>query len=404
MSHNSSTKIRLIMLAMSQPDDWARGIVNRNYYLAREFAANPAYDLIIVWYLPWNLISTLQAIKRYIRQLFTTQKNKSLYSFQVFKSLSFPGHWLFPELTKFWLKRLILPNQTLIFSQHPLVNLAENLDCPVIYDLVDDLAQHPAYLNISESLQQHYKYLNNLSQVKLVTAVNQSILDRYRLEGLVVPNGYDQNWKNFLLEPKSDISSPITQHLIQQPVIVYVGTIQDRFDFDLMTKVLEAFPDIKFILAGPIWPKVKIKVNNLIKHFSNVSFPGRIAPAQKWQLLSAADIAIIPHVKPTERDFLSSTDSMKLYEYLAVGLPVIARPEGGTARLASVITLALDEEAWIVAIKQKLNELSNTVVRQKNRELAQAAVADQTWDNRAKVFEAKFKALISISSANSNSV
>jgi len=105
---------------------------------------------------------------------------------------------------------------------------------------------------------------------------------------------------------------------IRKPIVGFLGKIEAWVDVDLVAAAAGLLPDASFVLIGPIRTSV-----DALKGRPNVHLPGacerRAVPAH----LSAFSCGIIPF-RPGK--LTQSVNPLKLYEYLAAGLPVVSTP------------------------------------------------------------------------------
>jgi glycosyltransferase involved in cell wall biosynthesis len=98
---------------------------------------------------------------------------------------------------------------------------------------------------------------------------------------------------------------------------VYVGALDFRFDFDALFSLGQSRPDLDFYIIGVAAPDAITRFAVL----NNVMFIGsrqyRLVPAY----LQHADVGLLP-IRATSANMGRSP--MKLYEYLAAGIPVVA--------------------------------------------------------------------------------
>lgn len=96
---------------------------------------------------------------------------------------------------------------------------------------------------------------------------------------------------------------------------VYVGALDFRFDFGILAAAANALPSSRFEIFGPV-PR------NLPSGFpSNVNFPGSLAYASAPRAIAAGRVGLMPF---TDNASNAARSPMKLYEYLAAGVPVVA--------------------------------------------------------------------------------
>jgi glycosyltransferase involved in cell wall biosynthesis len=131
-------------------------------------------------------------------------------------------------------------------------------------------------------------------------------------------------------------------------LLVYVGTLDSRLDVAAIAQVAGALPDAHVVLAGPQAERGHLAP---LEGLANVEIRPPMGRADVAGLLHAADVGLVPHV--TSR-LTAGMSPLKLYEYLAAGLPVAATdlppmrgvdpgvtlvPEGGDFAAAVVASL-----------------------------------------------------------------
>lgn len=136
---------------------------------------------------------------------------------------------------------------------------------------------------------------------------------------------------------------------VSRPVLGYVGAIGERaFDTELVACVARSRPQWSFVLAGKASPRALRVLSSL----PNVHLPGTVGYDELPALLGGFDVGLIPYHWKGLVDYVFPK---KLYEYLAMGKPVVATPlpalagvgglhRGGTpGEFAAAIEAALEE-------------------------------------------------------------
>jgi len=137
---------------------------------------------------------------------------------------------------------------------------------------------------------------------------------------------------------------------------LYSGAFSVAYDFDqvlLAAKLLEDVKDVEFILqgGGELAPYLKARVKEL--KLGNVKIVDKIlSRSDVAKLLSEADVLILP-LRNFERPYLGM--SSKLYEYQAVGKPIICCADGQPAEFvretgSGVVVKPGDYEALAKAV------------------------------------------------------
>lgn len=107
--------------------------------------------------------------------------------------------------------------------------------------------------------------------------------------------------------------SAMTKQTVQ---IGYIGSVDDRLDYELLFQTIQNHPHWQFHFIGRI---LDARANKL-QDFANVIMYGAVEPHELPGLMKHFNAGIIPFVK---NDFTQTIYPMKANEYLAMGLPVV---------------------------------------------------------------------------------
>ncbi|WP_127473826.1 glycosyltransferase [Microbacterium sulfonylureivorans] len=141
---------------------------------------------------------------------------------------------------------------------------------------------------------------------------------------------------------------------------VYVGTQhEDRLDVELVLRTADAAASVdgSIVLVGPS-ALAAANVARLAAHPRVVLLgprPFTDVPAY----LQHATVLVVPHVV---NDFTDSLDPIKLYEYLAVGRPIVSTPVAGFRSLTSASVTIADASDFAGAVGEELATDRPTVV------------------------------------------
>ena len=207
----------------------------------------------------------------------------------------------------------------------------------VALDLLDDWTVHFAFKPIRREVEAAYQRAFDASTV--VFANSEGTLDlahrfgRHDVELLL--NGVDPE--------RFSIGS-----VAQGPVTIgYVGKIGQRLDAQLIADVCAAFPNLKFIFAGPFVGDSHHKYRNLLSRMQNVELLGDVHYEKVPALMATFDLGWVPHAVG---EFEVGGDVIKTYEYRAAGLQVLTTPViGAGLRLAEGVHVvsAGEQVAWL---------------------------------------------------------
>ncbi len=109
---------------------------------------------------------------------------------------------------------------------------------------------------------------------------------------------------------------------LARPRIVFTGAVvESKLDFSLIVELARASPDSSIVLVGPVGPGDPSTDVGPLRAEPNIHLLGRRDYEQLPAILRGADVAIIPYARNT---LTASIFPMKVYEYLAAGLTVLA--------------------------------------------------------------------------------
>jgi glycosyltransferase involved in cell wall biosynthesis len=158
------------------------------------------------------------------------------------------------------------------------------------------------------------------------------------------------------------------------PRIVFTGAIVAiKLDTALLVALARLRPSWSFALVGPIGPGDPRTDVSALAGEPNIHLLGRRRYAQLPDVLRAADVGLIPYAR---NDLTESIFPMKVYEYLAAGLPVIATPLPALAGVAGVRS-ASDAADMVALIEQALAQDSPACRAERSR-----AAAANSWERR----------------------
>lgn len=159
-----------------------------------------------------------------------------------------------------------------------------------------------------------------------------------------LPNGVDID------RFRTPTPAPPEYERVPKPRAVYVGAMAEWFDFRLVADLAAALPSVSFVLIGP-----EELARRRLPRRSNLFLLGRQPPRRVPALLAHAHVGLIPFDVAGYRDLVAAVHPLKLYEYLAVGLPVVAARWPELEELASPARLYANPTEAVKLIVEAIN-------------------------------------------------
>ncbi len=337
-------KFDVIMFNMSSFSEWEEGVSNRNFHVLQQLLQNDNVGKILaVDYLPLNFKRALRNYKEniflhlkrgeVIKQRPTYKLTKVSDKLYVYSDVSF--FWR-PKFTLANIKKIALElnfSDIVAWSFFPFAalywqSLGQKL---TVFEAVDNWLNHSSYEKYKDQLKEAYHLIEN--QADLIFTVSPNLVNFFGDQPNVywIPNGVDVKHYN---QKFTLINRDIAD--ISKPIIGYIGVIQDRVDLKLLEYLAKENPSKSIVLVGPVWNE-QDEAKKSLDAYENVYFLGYKAYQEAPMYIQQFDIGMIPH---TKAEFSSSTNPMKMYEYLACGKPVVATQDAGTENVENMIAIA----------------------------------------------------------------
>ncbi len=233
--------------------------------------------------------------------------------------------------------------------------------------LPHDLLVHHAYDDLASARHVARHGLRHepelLARADLVVTTSPALFAAYRDHpgARWVPNGVD--FDRFAHDP--GWSDPLQDW--PRPRIGYVGHLEDRVDVELLFEAVCERPAWSWILVGPVHPALRDRLAPLLA-LPGVGWLGPRPAAEIPRLLAALDVGLLPFVSSAQT---RSVYPLKLHEYLAAGLPVVATPFADLPGAETVIH-RVREDDLVGAVERALGA-SDDVQRARRRGIARQA-------------------------------
>ncbi|MCX7836688.1 MAG: glycosyltransferase, partial [candidate division WOR-3 bacterium] len=154
-----------------------------------------------------------------------------------------------------------------------------------------------------------------------------------------------------------------------------VGSLFWWIDFDLIEKCLQKFPKATFLFVGPYKEDIK-----KLLQYKNLFLLGPRPYSLIPYYIDFFDVCILPFKKD---EVAYKSDPIKIYEYLALGKPVVSTPIGTSdENLNELVYFSQNDEEFIININKALKE-NNSSLKEKRKKYI---FKNHTWEKRAETF------------------
>lgn len=191
---------------------------------------------------------------------------------------------------------------------------------------------------------------------------------------VLAPNGVD--FEHFA-RPAS--FSPPDLANLPHPLIGYAGVLNEKIDFALIAAVAGGHPEWTFVLVGPDALRNPDDLQGL-RELDNVHLLGGKPVEALPAYVQAFDAGMMPYRR---NEWTRNISPLKLYEYLATGVPIVSTPIPAVEPFAGDVWLAADADAFAQAIAAAL-AVDTLDRRRRQQDLARP----HTWEQRLEIISA----------------
>jgi glycosyltransferase involved in cell wall biosynthesis len=293
---------------------------------------------------------------------------------------------LVDRLNRAWLARQLRalvqdPAQTVLWLRYPTPELVPLVEREpwwvVVYEAIDDHEHSPG---MNDRLRRIFREAERRVLARTGVVFVSSEPMRERLAAL---------HPNVIRAPAAAVdldsfaprlsSAPDSGH-----VAAYAGSLDFRFDAEVVAGAAERLPDWQFVIAGPADARARGRLSGL----RNVRLAGRLPAADIPGLLAGASVCLMPYRRDA---FTDTVFPVKLVEYLAAGKPIVSTPIAAVREFEDVVTVADGPEAFAGAIAAAARDDSDAA-RRRRMERARPYSWERRMDQLQEAIEAAARA------------
>ncbi len=307
--------------------------------------------------------------------------NLYLFRYPIWAPIS--GRWPLDVLTKMIRQRAFTNALQSLGMSKPIVWVAR----PDMGDLLDEVPsarleiyhvvdEYSAYGGKNSAEQEEIRRSEQalLQRVDSVIVVSQKLYESKSVlqpNTHIVPNGVNYDaYTAALADP--DLPADLTA--IPSPRIGYSGLVADRLDMTMLLGLAERNPEWSLVFIGEERVIDQEEVWRDLKALPNVHYLGAKTIAQVPHYLKGFDVGLMPYIQNRESENISP---LKLYDYLATGLPVASVDIVAAREFSKQIYLADGPEDFEKSVQSALQDNSP-----EHRSMRRAIAAQHTWEAR----------------------
>jgi len=242
----------------------------------------------------------------------------------------------------------------------------------VVYHCVDEHSAFPGF--VSPRVVKSYDHaLTQRADLVICTAENLR-QSRVKLNPhtYTVHNAAEVELFSQALDPRLALPEEVIQ--IPSPRLGFVGMHDARLDLDAIEILAQTDPDWHIVLIGPL-KAGQVDESRLRKH-KNIHLLGEKPQRELPRYLKGLAVGLIPY-KPSE--LTRNIFPLKLFEYLAAGLPVVVGGLPELERYAPLIEIARLPQDYPRLVRKAMAEDSP-----EKRAARIALAAENSWEHRVK--------------------
>ena len=279
----------------------------------------------------------------------------------------FRGLWKIDEHRKSrTVKRLIREYKPdYVYATHPEFGkmIPKSYKGIIVYDCMDDmLSFHSKSYYTKRAIEQEFVTVQRADVVLATSERLKAILcERYpecAKKFHLVRNGYDGNIASL---KEKDKHSNYT--------LCYFGTISHWFNFEYVLKSLNDFPDLQYLLIGPIEGGTSIPSHERLIYMPPVKHD------ELLEVTKEADAFIMPFELD---ELILSVDPVKLYEYINFGKDILCVKYPEIERFDPFVFFYDNYNSYY----DQINQMKNGKSRKYSDEERLSFLAQNTWSHR----------------------
>ena len=251
----------------------------------------------------------------------------------------------------------------------------------VVYHVVDE---YSAYASVTDRAAVRQAEEALLRRADLVIVTSPALLANKRPfnpHTYLVPNGVDfAGFQKTLAECGTQNAERTVEDENPKPQkarsvrVGYSGALNEKIDFGLLAHIARARPDWELVLIGQLDLYSQPAKADVLRDLPNVQWTGRLPVTALPSAIAGLDVCLLPYER---NEWTANIDSLKLYEYLACGRPVVSTDVPTAHGYGDLVRIAATPDDFVAQIAAAIAETDPTLIERRK-----AIAAANTWEHR----------------------
>lgn len=234
----------------------------------------------------------------------------------------------------------------------PWIDRYRDMGCRVLYEYIDEISDDITGKVPRGTFERHRELLKdvNVSVVATADKLYNEVLEIRGCEVNCLNSGNGVDLRHFRIETDDSKIPMAVRQIIRtgKPIIGYFGAIANWFDFGLIEYAARQRKDYEFMMIGPNYGSHDLNCLTELKEIKNLHFVGTIEYQKLPHVAAHFTVATIPFKL---NEITESTSPIKLFEYMAMGKPVVTTAMRECFKYP-VVRIAKDKEDYVAALDE----------------------------------------------------
>jgi glycosyltransferase involved in cell wall biosynthesis len=273
------------------------------------------------------------------------------------------------------LRELGMSQPIVWFSNPYMLDVMDEIPSPRlrIYHVVDE---YTTYNGRTPADRHHLGTLERqmMSLVDMVVVVSPKLYETkqpFNPYTYLIPNGVNyQAYSAALADPRL----PARLQAIKCPRLGYIGLISDKLNLDILKEVAEKNPDWSLVLVGEARIAQQRETWQALQELPNVHYFEPVNIAEVPHYVKGFQVGLMPYLQNQHADHISP---LKLYDYLAAGVPVASLDIPAAREFGQFVHLADGPRNFGSAVHAALADTAP-----ERSQARRNVTAQHTWESR----------------------